>query len=70
MSSRHGSRLKLDAEDLEVAGLRGFAVAGDDDDASDTQKVSCACSKVACHVSNSDDEVESSLLRLGQRMPA
>jgi hypothetical protein len=38
-SSRHGSSLKLDAEDLEVAGLGGYALGSAGDDESGDRQV-------------------------------
>jgi hypothetical protein len=41
-SSRHGSSLKLDAEDLEVAGLGGYALGAAGDDESGDRQVGVA----------------------------
>jgi hypothetical protein len=41
-SSRRGSSLQLDAEDLEVAGLGGYAIAGAGDGEGDDRQVSTA----------------------------
>jgi hypothetical protein len=48
-SSRHGSSLKLDAEDLEVAGLGGYALgAAGDDESGDRQVGGWCCCHLVC----------------------